>query len=233
MSPTHEARLRELERRLLTVDHGRCLIHLRRAVQQVAPDQLEVAGRLDQLERPLACRLGRAAQRSARGGELRAVRKVGHGRRGAEEGAKVGHLFGTQSALLERQLLGVLGQVVQLLPTDCASCSGSSSAPEQLALGVAAGSALSPRLHGRLASKVTPSREMLPSCTLHCRAGSSGCGGGGALASDTVGAPSRGQAPRMSAAEQSRASAAIDDHRCKTRRRAVCTGIYQRLPHCL
>ena len=88
MSPTHEARLREVERCLLTVDHGRCLIRLRRAVQQVAPDQPEVARRLevprlDQLEHPLACRLGRAAQRSARGGELRAVRKVGHGRRSA------------------------------------------------------------------------------------------------------------------------------------------------------
>ena len=69
------------------------------------------APRLDQLEHPWECRLGGAAQRSARGGEMRAVRKVGHGRRSAGEGAKVGHLLGTQSALLERQLLGVLGQI--------------------------------------------------------------------------------------------------------------------------
>ena len=36
-----------------------------------------------------------------------------------------------------------------------------------------------------------------------------GCGGGGALARDTIGAPSRGQAPRTIEAEQSRASAGI------------------------
>ena len=74
-----------------------------------APDQLEVEGRLDQLERPRECRLGRAAQRSARGGELRAVRKVGHSRWSAadhapEEGAQVGHLLGTQRALLDPSL---------------------------------------------------------------------------------------------------------------------------------
>jgi hypothetical protein len=102
----HEARLREVERRRLTVDHGRCLIRLRRAVQHAAPDRLEVEGRLevprlDQLEHPRECRLGRAAQRSARGGDqLRGVHKVG---------------LGTQTALL----LGVLGQIVHLLPIDC------------------------------------------------------------------------------------------------------------------
>ena len=81
MSPMHEARLREVERRRLAVDHGRCLIRLRRAVQHAAPDRLEVAGRLevprlDQLENPLVRRLGCAAQRGARGGELCALRKV-------------------------------------------------------------------------------------------------------------------------------------------------------------
>ena len=133
MSPMHEARLREVERRRLAVDHGRCLIRLRRAVQHAAPDRLEVAGRLevprlDQLEDPLACCFGRAAQSRPRGGELRAVRKAGHGRRGSEEGAKVGQLLGTQSALLERQLLGVLGQIVQLLPTDCGQQLGARAA---------------------------------------------------------------------------------------------------------
>eukprot|EP00964_Phaeocystis_antarctica_P132458 scaffold96560_cov51-Phaeocystis_antarctica.AAC.1 len=97
---------------------------LRRAVQHVEPDHLEVEGqlqvpRLDQLEDPLISLLGRAAQRRARGGELRALSKVQHGGRRAadhapEESAEVDHLLGTQRALLERPLLGVLGQVIHL-----------------------------------------------------------------------------------------------------------------------
>eukprot|EP00964_Phaeocystis_antarctica_P065095 scaffold39222_cov55-Phaeocystis_antarctica.AAC.1 len=115
----HEARIRKVveeRRRLLAVDHGRRRpINLRRAVQHVEPDHLEIEGRLevpclDQLEDPL---------RRARGGELRAVRKVQHGRRRAadhapEEGAKLDHLLGTQRTLLERQLPSVLGQVIHL-----------------------------------------------------------------------------------------------------------------------
>eukprot|EP00964_Phaeocystis_antarctica_P016929 scaffold9321_cov52-Phaeocystis_antarctica.AAC.2 len=58
-------------------------------------------------------------QRRARGGELRALRKVQHGGRRAadhapEEGIKVDHLLGRQRALLERQFLSVLGQVIHL-----------------------------------------------------------------------------------------------------------------------
>ena len=80
-----------------------------------------------------------------------------------------------------------------------------SSAPAQLALGVAAAS-VSPQLQGMLASTITPSCVTLPSCALHCHAGS-GCGGG-SLTSDTIEAPTHGQAPSTSAAEQSRASSA-------------------------
>jgi hypothetical protein len=67
--------------------------------------------RLDQLEDPPVRLLGRAAQRRARGRELRALREVQHGGRLAaddapEEGVEVEHLLGAQRALLERQLLG-------------------------------------------------------------------------------------------------------------------------------
>ena len=79
----------------------------------------------------------------------------------------------------------------------------SSSAPAQLAPGVAAAS-VSPQLQGRLASMITPSCVTFPSCALHCHA-SSGCGGG-LLTSDTTEAPTHGRAPSTSAAEQSRAS---------------------------
>eukprot|EP00964_Phaeocystis_antarctica_P012160 scaffold6709_cov69-Phaeocystis_antarctica.AAC.1 len=87
----------------------------RRAVQHVEPDHFEVEGHLEvphleQLEDPL---------RRSRGSELRAVRKVQHGRRRAadhapKERVKVDHLLGTQRALFGRQLLGVLRQVVHL-----------------------------------------------------------------------------------------------------------------------
>eukprot|EP00964_Phaeocystis_antarctica_P041568 scaffold23772_cov63-Phaeocystis_antarctica.AAC.2 len=81
----------------------------------------------------------------------------------------------------------------------------SSSAPAQLALGVAA-APVSPQLQGRLASTITPSCVTLPSCALHCHAGS-GCGGG-LLNSATIEAPTHGQAPSTGAAEQSIASSA-------------------------
>eukprot|EP00964_Phaeocystis_antarctica_P161350 scaffold133318_cov72-Phaeocystis_antarctica.AAC.5 len=124
---TDDACFREVveeRHRFLAVDHGRCPIGLRRAVQHVEPDDhLEVKAhlevpRLDQLD-PLVGLLGCAAQRSARGGELRALSKVQHyGRRVADhapvEGAEVDHLLGTQRALFERQFLGVLGQIVPL-----------------------------------------------------------------------------------------------------------------------
>ena len=75
--------------------------------------------RLDQLEDPLVRLLRRAAQRITRGGELRALHEVQDGGRLAaddapEEGAEVEHLFGAQRALRERQLLGELGQIVEL-----------------------------------------------------------------------------------------------------------------------
>eukprot|EP00964_Phaeocystis_antarctica_P039450 scaffold22569_cov71-Phaeocystis_antarctica.AAC.2 len=97
---------------------------LRRAVQHVDPAHLEVEGhlevpRLDQLEDPLVRLLGRAAQRRARGGELRPLHEVQHGwRRAADDALKEGgeaeHLLGAQHALLERQLLSELGQIVKL-----------------------------------------------------------------------------------------------------------------------
>eukprot|EP00964_Phaeocystis_antarctica_P026265 scaffold14793_cov47-Phaeocystis_antarctica.AAC.1 len=75
--------------------------------------------RLDQLEDPLVRLLGRTAQRRARGGELRALRKVQHGwRRAADhalkEGGEAEQLIGAQHALLECDLLGVRVQVVCL-----------------------------------------------------------------------------------------------------------------------
>eukprot|EP00964_Phaeocystis_antarctica_P065096 scaffold39222_cov55-Phaeocystis_antarctica.AAC.2 len=69
----------------------------------------------------------------------------------------------------------------------------SSSAPAQLALGVTAAS-VSPQLHGRLASTITPPCVTLPSCALHCHAGNGCCGG--PLTSDTIEAPTtHGEAP--------------------------------------
>ena len=60
----------EERRRLLAIDRDRCPVGLRRAVQNVEPDMLEVEGhlevsRLDQLEDPLVYLLRRAAQRRA------------------------------------------------------------------------------------------------------------------------------------------------------------------------
>ena len=104
--------------------NARAPLGLSRAVQHVEPAHLEVEGhlevpRLDQLEDPLVRLLGRAAQRIARGGELRALHEVQDGGRLAaddapEEGAEVEHLLGAQRALRERQLLGELGQIVEL-----------------------------------------------------------------------------------------------------------------------
>eukprot|EP00964_Phaeocystis_antarctica_P128362 scaffold92143_cov69-Phaeocystis_antarctica.AAC.9 len=104
--------------------NARAPLGLSRAVQHVEPAHLEVEGhlevpRLDQIEDPLVRLLGRAAQRIARGGELRTLHEVQDGGRLAaddapEEGAEVKHLLGAQRALLERQLLGELGQIVEL-----------------------------------------------------------------------------------------------------------------------
>jgi len=91
-------------------------------VQHVEPDHLEVEAhlevpRLEQLEDPLVRLLGRTAQRSRRGGELRALSKVHHSRwrtayHAPEEGVEVEQLVGAQHALLERGPLGVPSQVV-------------------------------------------------------------------------------------------------------------------------
>eukprot|EP00964_Phaeocystis_antarctica_P002394 scaffold1237_cov67-Phaeocystis_antarctica.AAC.1 len=83
VGPEHEARLREVveeRRRLLAIDHGRCPIGLRRAVQHVEPDHLKVQGRLqvlclDQLDNPLrsgareAANCAPCAKYSTAGGE--------------------------------------------------------------------------------------------------------------------------------------------------------------------
>ena len=109
------------------------------------------------------------------------------------------------TAVAEGGVRGDTGTNWRCWSTSFLPIAASSSAPAQLALGVAAAS-VSPQLHGRLASIITPPRVTLPSCALHCHAGS-GCGGG-SLTSDTIEAPTHGGAPSTSAAEQSRASSA-------------------------
>ena len=94
-------------------------------MQHIVPHHLEVEGhlevpRLDQLEDPLVRRLGRAAQRRARGGELCPLRKVQHGGRrpaddAPEEGVEFDHLVVCALPLAELPELGLgLGSVCGL-----------------------------------------------------------------------------------------------------------------------
>ena len=102
------------------------------------------------------------------------------------------------TAVAEGGVRGDTGTNWRCWSTSFLPIAASSSAPAQLALGVAAAS-VSPQLQGRLASTLTPSCVTLPSWALHCHA-DSGCRGG-SLTNDTIEAPTHSQAPSTSAAE--------------------------------